>query len=279
MAAAIVSKNRKLFGFAESTSSELKKEEILASDGSVVKVVEQENPTDELEEPVAEIENEYLPDENDPSIPTETFASFVEQPKIWNDGSPKARAILVPTVNKAGRLSGSEIAEFEVQSPADLLKVAKAAGLSYPTVKALNPEVLRWCTPPHLKTYRLKLPAKVKERFLNVYNHEAFPRKVDFLAHKVKDGDTVERIARRFGINPEPVSELNGLSRRRSLRSGDKVLLPMPSDRTRSVASLDLLESLHGTRRKKKEQRARPPSRRISMEERMKARSSRRSRQ
>ena len=78
-----------------------------------------------------------------------------------------------------------------MKSPADLLKVASAAGLSYQTVKALNPEILRWCTPPHLGTYRLKLPASTKEKFLKTYNQESYSKAVEFVSYHVKRGETL----------------------------------------------------------------------------------------
>ena len=120
-------------------------------------------------------------------------------------------------------MGGDELAEFEVQSPADLLKVARAAGVSYLTVKALNPEILRWCTPPTVSTYRLRLPASVKEKFLTTYNHEAFPRQVTFMTYKVRAGETLSHIAGHYGIKVDPISDLNGVSPRMRLRNGVKV--------------------------------------------------------
>src|SRR5262249_5587265 len=134
--------------------------------------------------------------------------------------------------------SGEELAEFDVQSPADLLKVARAAGLSYQTIKSLNPELLRWCTPPTVGSYRIRLPSSVKEKFLATYNHTAFPRKVQFMTYKVRPGETLTHVARHFGIKVDPISDLNGVSPRMPLRHGIKVLLPMPNDRSRSLASL-----------------------------------------
>jgi len=154
--------------------------------------------------------------------------------------APLAKPVPTPHVTKSGQVGGEELAEFEVQSPADLLKVARAAGLSYQTVKSLNPELMRWCTPPTVSSYRIRLPASTKERFLATYNHEAYPRKVSFLTYKVRRGETLSRIARHFGIKVDPISDLNGVSPRLPLRSGLRVLLPMPNDRSRSLASLEI---------------------------------------
>src|SRR5690606_28766067 len=133
--------------------------------------------------------------------------------------------------------------------------IARAAGLSYHTVKALNPEILRWCTPPNAGTYRIKLPASVKDRFLATYNHQSFPRKVQFLAYKVRRGETLARIARRYGLRADPMSDLNRSSVKSPLRAGSRVLLPMPNDRSRTVASLDLRDPPERRRRYRRHRR------------------------
>ncbi|HUP55965.1 MAG TPA: LysM peptidoglycan-binding domain-containing protein, partial [Bdellovibrionota bacterium] len=192
-----------------------------------------------------------------------------------SDGQPLAKPVPTPHVSKTGEVGGEELSEFEVQSPADLLKVARAAGLSYQTVKALNPELRRWCTPPAVRFYRIKLPSSTKEKFLQTYNHAAFPRKVQFLAHKVRRGDTVQRIARHFGIKTDPIADLNGLSPKAPLRHGALVILPIPNDRSRSLASLDVRDP---PERRRRRGYRRHRVKKISYKAREAARSSQRSR-
>ena len=163
-------------------------------------------------------------------------------PQLLSDSSslPLARPVQTPHVTKKGEVGGEELTEYEIQGPADLLKIARAGGLSYQTVKNLNPEILRWCTPPTLAAYRVKLPASVKDKFLATYNHIAYPRKVQFMTYKVHRGETLSRIAQHFGIRVDPISDLNGVSPRVTLRPGLQVLLPMPNDRSRNLASLEV---------------------------------------
>lgn len=180
------------------------------------------------------------------------------QSKVDSKENIQAKVVATPTVGKNGRLSGEMLAEFEVESPADLLKVARAAGLSYQTVKALNPELTRWCTPASVATYRIKLPASVKDHFLQVYNHPAYPRKVQFLTYKIRKGEAISHVSRRFGIKVDPIADLNGVSPRAPLRAGTNILLPIPTDRTRSLASLEVLdppERRSAVRRTKKKRR------------------------
>jgi membrane-bound lytic murein transglycosylase D len=163
-----------------------------------------------------------------------------------------AKSIPTPHVTKSGEVGGEELLEFELRSPADMLKVARAAGLSYMTVKNLNPELLRWCTPPTASSYRIRLPASTKDKFLQTYNHNAYPRDVNFQTYKVKGGESLNSIARHFGINVQPISDLNGLSPKMGLQRGLSVYLPMPNDRARTLASLDVIDPPERKRYKKR---------------------------
>jgi membrane-bound lytic murein transglycosylase D len=103
----------------------------------------------------------------------------------------------------------------------------------------LNPELSRWCTPPYMKTYRVKLPSSSKESFLANYNSDSFDRRVVFATYKVKNGDTVTRVARKFATQPEPIRELNNMGTRQDgLRGGRDITLPIPTGYKRVIASL-----------------------------------------
>jgi membrane-bound lytic murein transglycosylase D len=249
IAAALIAKNRTQFGFPASTLHPGDGEAV-SGDGEVVKL-EKESEAERQPTPGAtstdasdtiasvlkadELDDyEDAPDERTVDLAAGTNGAGTTEPL------PLARPVPTPHVTKKGEVGGEELAEFEVQSPADLLKVARAAGLSYHTVKALNPELLRWCTPPTVNSYRIKLPASAKEKFLATYNHDSYPRKVQFLTYKVRRGDTLARIAGHFGIKVDPITDLNGVSPRVPLRSGVRVLLPMPNDRSRTLASLEV---------------------------------------
>jgi hypothetical protein len=263
IAAAIIAKNRTQFGFPE-TGLKPGEGEAVAPDGELVKVIKTDKPEPDSEydqekeadhqrlSGIAQLNNDEvalaLADDADGAQEKDTPNKISLQqgapsaPQLVSDVSsaPMARPVPTPHVTKKGEVGGEELTEYDVQSPADLLKVARAAGLSYQTVKNLNPEILRWCTPPTLSAYRIKLPASVKDRFLTTYNHVAYPRKVQFMTYKVHRGETLTRIAQHFGIRVDPISDLNGVSPRVALRTGLQVLLPMPNDRSRNLASLEI---------------------------------------
>jgi hypothetical protein len=290
IAAAILAKNRDQFGF-QVVEPNPGKDEAISGDGEIVKLIKTDRPEKDVEadpahgdESVGQAAEEASKEatvkpgagagtqddeadnddeDDDSNAPTLTPATLlVQQPSLQQSPNvpqqgdqPMAKSVATPRVSKDGKVSGEALAEFDVQSPADLLKVARAAGLSYQTVKSLNPELLRWCTPPNVGAYRVRLPASVKEKFLATYNHAAFPRKVQFMTYQVRPGETLAHIAQHFGIRVDPISDLNGVSPRMPLRHGIKVLLPMPDDRSRSLASLDVRdppEGRHGGGRRRR---------------------------
>jgi hypothetical protein len=294
IAAAIIAKNREQFGFPAAAHRPAQ-DEAIAGDGEVVKVVKTDKPlednqnihnpnieasaeADQQAEDAIKSGDSYDDDDDDddgdqPSgkggitpatltIPVETQLDDGTVAQATGQGKavasqPLAKPVPTPHVTKDGQVGGEELAEFEVQSPADLLKVARAAGISYLTVKALNPEILRWCTPPTVSTYRLRLPASTKDKFLQTYNHEAFPRQVTFMTYKVRKGETLSRIAGQYGIKVDPISDLNGISAKRRLRKGATVLLPIPNDRSRSLASLDVRDPPESKHRRRRHRRGR----------------------
>ena len=290
IAAALIAKNRTQFGF-----SQLKLQtgpgEAVAGDGEVVPLVKTDRPLDDLRnEKAGEVraeEAEILEAqgastlhellENDlPEMrasPALTASSGApprsngraldtlneERLKPGNsEDVPMARPITTPHVTTSGIVGGEELADFEIQSPADLFQIARAAGLSYPTVKNLNPEILRWCTPPNVRFTRIKLPVSASERFLAKYNERDFPRRVHFMTYHARKGETLTRIARHFGIHVDPMRDLNRLGPRALLPRGTAVLLPLPKDQTRSIA---LLEVRDPPQKKKKFARRRHPLR------------------
>lgn len=268
IAAALISKNRELFGFAKSVEK-LEEGVALAPDGSVVKVEKEDSPsavvsaTGELAAKMANSDDDVADKIED------QLEEVLSLPVTVADINVKA--VPTPQVHKDGSVSGETLAEFEVPSPADLFHIAHAAGLSYQTVKSLNPEVLRWVTPPTQKTYRIKLPESVKDKFLSTYNAPGYDRTVRFLAYRAKAGDSVPRIARRFGFQPDPIEHLNRISRHTPLKQGRVLILPLPADRSRDLAVSDTKDPVEKRRSRKRPQYKRS-SFKVSREKRETAR-------
>ncbi|HBQ21725.1 MAG: hypothetical protein A2Z91_03130 [Deltaproteobacteria bacterium GWA2_38_16] len=122
--------------------------------------------------------------------------------------------------------------EFEtitVTEPTDLRTLAQMLVSPYEDIKILNPELLRWCTPPDTPEYTLRIPKGKKEVF-EAKALEGEPQskeKTIFHSHKIKQGDTLYQIARTYGIQVSPIIEMNKLKSTHTLRPGQFLIIPV----------------------------------------------------
>lgn len=120
--------------------------------------------------------------------------------------------------------------KVSVPAVTDLRLIAKACEAPIEELKDLNPELLRWCTPPDTQEYEVRVPFGKKDLFLK--NFEALPRqdRFQFKSHIVKKGDTLGGIARLYRVDLEPILELNRLKRSSVLSVGMNLIIPIPKD-------------------------------------------------
>ncbi len=119
-----------------------------------------------------------------------------------------------------------EYDEVEVVSPLDLEVAAECAGITYEEIKELNPELRRWCTPPNMSVYTLKIPADKKDMFLE--NLAVIPKEERFPldTYTVKKGDTISKISKKTGIAEKAIMILNSLNKSSFLKVGSEIHLP-----------------------------------------------------
>jgi membrane-bound lytic murein transglycosylase D len=120
--------------------------------------------------------------------------------------------------------------KVEVPPVTDLRLIAKACEAPVEEIKELNPELLRWCTPPDSQEYEIRVPFGRRELFLK--NFETLPHqdRFQFKTHIVRSGDTLGGIARLYRVDLEPILELNRLKRSSRLSIGMNLIIPIPKD-------------------------------------------------
>ena len=104
--------------------------------------------------------------------------------------------------------------------------IARGAGVSESEIKALNPQLLRGSTPPG--AYEVRVPVG---RGLAAQRQLAGLGPVEegeFKTYKLRSGDTLARVARRFHVDPQDLLEANHLSAT-AFRPGRRVIIPEPS--------------------------------------------------
>lgn len=122
-----------------------------------------------------------------------------------------------------------EFTEVEIESPVDIAVIAKAAETDVQTIRELNPELKRWCTPPDQPTYKIRIPADKKEPFLQNLSSIPKEERWSFRIYNIKRGDTLSRIAKRFGLSASVIYTLNPEIKETGLIPGQKIKLP-PED-------------------------------------------------
>lgn len=104
----------------------------------------------------------------------------------------------------------------------DLEVVADIIDVSNETLRELNPELKRWCTPPNYPDYELKIPKGKKAMFHHEYaripEDRRYTEKAVSVRYRAVKGDTVESIARRYGVSPGEILSLNNLRSTSRLR-------------------------------------------------------------
>jgi membrane-bound lytic murein transglycosylase D len=116
--------------------------------------------------------------------------------------------------------------EVELDSPLDLSVAAECAGTTVEEIKRLNPELRRWCTPPDVSSYSLKIPAGTKDQFSEALASIPENERFTIERYTVKKGETFSRIARKTGIPVPVILSLNSMEKIMPLTAGSTVYLP-----------------------------------------------------
>ena len=120
-----------------------------------------------------------------------------------------------------------------------LISVARAAGVSRDDMKSLNPELRRSITPPG-SDYMLKVPTgsgeRVKSKLASIRNDSRSEnRKVAAAGdHRVRRGETLSTIARRYGTTVRAVASANNMRTSDVLQVGTTLDIPGSGKRVAS---------------------------------------------
>ena len=159
----------------------------------------------------------YLPSETSEYVPKVLAALEVAtQPKRYGIDVAKSPPPKFDTI--------------QVTRPISLKAVAQLTNSDLDTIKELNPALKRGVVPPD--GYEVRLPEGTRDQFtvaLASYREPA-PQPVLFSArsrgtYTVRRGDTLGRIARRYGVSVQALARANNV-RGRALRSGQRLQIP-----------------------------------------------------
>ncbi|MCX5811042.1 MAG: LysM peptidoglycan-binding domain-containing protein [Proteobacteria bacterium] len=131
--------------------------------------------------------------------------------------------------------------EMKVPAGFSLYSIAKAASIDINALKSINPEILRGITPPDTHDYMIKLPNSVDKNTFNsnlqlVLNNEKKIKGVS--TYKVRKGDTVIKIAKKYRITPDEMLLVNGSGEEMKVKPGIIISIPRFNDQPVKEAGL-----------------------------------------
>jgi len=134
-----------------------------------------------------------------------------------------------------------EVERAVVPGSIHLRSIAQAVGVSYDDLRDLNPALKRSMTPADRPSYEINVPRGSRELLLA--SLDQLPRtrlpeaRVARSRHRVRRGETLERIARRYGTSVALLAEVNGIAPGERLRAGRLLRLPMATPAPAAVVA------------------------------------------
>jgi len=169
----------------------------------------------------------YLPRETRAYVPMYIAASLImSNPEKFN----------LKPVEKGDRY---EFDYVRLETVTSLEEIAKIAGISLSELKDLNPEIRSWVVPPAKSGYMMRIPYGTRHSFANGYD-ELLSQGDASLRHKVAKGETLGRIAKKYGTTITKLKRANGI-KGKSVKRGSMLEIPVTkytSGMSREVAEV-----------------------------------------
>ncbi|MEA3506778.1 MAG: transglycosylase SLT domain-containing protein [Elusimicrobiota bacterium] len=151
----------------------------------------------------------YLPRETEDFVPKVMAAIFIlKEPELFGMDLPDT--------------ASHRWKEHTVPAAVDLRDVAEWAGVSVKDIQMLNPELKQMCTPPG-EEYILRIPENSYENFIKTYaaleesdlyltGAEIDKRIRRVIYYRVRPGDNLWKISRRYSVSMRDIKKWNNLS-------------------------------------------------------------------
>ena len=135
---------------------------------------------------------------------------------------PDGHGVTLPEIENTPRL-----AQVEINSQLDLALAAEMADMTMEEFYLLNPGFNRWATSPDT-AHTLLLPIESVDRFRENFAQLPKENRVQWVRHKVGEGETLGHIAKKYRITVQNIQRINNL-RGHLIRAGHHLLIPVAS--------------------------------------------------
>lgn len=117
---------------------------------------------------------------------------------------------------------------YNVEGALDLEFLAACAGTDLNTLQEINPELTQLSTPSNYSGgYPLKIPKGTVQKFANNIKNIPESAKRTFLVHVVKKGETITRIAKKYGVSKADLADANNITTKSKLYAGIQLKIPV----------------------------------------------------
>lgn len=121
-----------------------------------------------------------------------------------------------------------------IDNPVAIPELARHLEIPVKLVKKWNPELNQEITPPtRTNPYSLRLPQSFIERFNEIKAKLSIIEVTDVLMHKIRAGETLAQIARRYKVRIQEIQKMNPRLHAKALRIGKEIAIPVPGVITR----------------------------------------------
>ena len=142
-----------------------------------------------------------------------------------------AAMIIGKNLNQFGFEEGNqEPIEYDriyIKEVVDLNHIANAAESDYKEIKELNPAITKWVTPSDRDSMFINVPKGTGQIVLNYIDSLPDNQKQKFIRYRIRSGDAISLIARKFGVRLSELKRINKL-RSNNIRAGRYLIVPQP---------------------------------------------------
>jgi membrane-bound lytic murein transglycosylase D len=140
--------------------------------------------------------------------------------------------------------------QVKVNDATDLKLIAKSADVNVQAIKDLNPALLRWCTPPKAEMH-VKVPFGSGQRCEAELSAIPPQKRVTWRRHRIRQGETLSQIARKYGTTASALKNLNGIKNSHRIREGWTLIVPMKGAYTELAGTKPSYKDTHRNINKK----------------------------
>ncbi len=116
---------------------------------------------------------------------------------------------------------------LEVPAGMDVSTISKQSGISLQLIRSINPELKGNITPLSEPRYVLRLPKGIGDVFIENFEGLLPDKRVVYKGYKVRKGDHLTMIAKKFNTTLSSIREVNKLKRKSRIVSGNTILVPV----------------------------------------------------